>query len=362
MKSTETTPNHNEMLMEWPDNGLNWIGYCPVCGAKERTIIHRGLKDLVFFCTQDKWTLYSCHGCGAGYLDPRPTPDSIGIAYNHYHTHKSAHLPFNTLGLFYRIRRVLSNGYRNHFFGIRKRPSSRLGVIFALLFPKWRRTIEAEGRHIPKTFPGAKLLDVGCGNGKFLKFATCLGWDATGIDPDPKAVELCRRSGLDVNEGDIDFFSGLKEIFDVITVSHVIEHVHDPLQLLKACYRLLKPLGKIWIETPNLNAQGHTRFGNAWRGLEPPRHLILFTRSSLIYAIRKAGFEYIYNSPYQPLCAYMYAHSKAIESQNCDQVTSRLSLKNRLSLINIERRAKLNPEIREFIALSALKSGQFGCG
>ena len=81
----------------------------------------------------------------------------------------------------------------------------------------------------------------------------------------------------------------------MITLSHVIEHVHDPMKVLESCLKLLKPGGKIWIETPNIHSLGHDRFQKNWRGLETPRHLVLFNKVSLREAVLNAGFREVNN-------------------------------------------------------------------
>jgi 2-polyprenyl-3-methyl-5-hydroxy-6-metoxy-1,4-benzoquinol methylase len=80
-------------------------------------------------------------------------------------------------------------------------------------------------------------------------------------------------------------------LFDVITMSHVIEHVHDPVALLKECHRILKPGGSLIAVTPNANAYGHHRFRSNWMPLEPPRHLHLFSPPTLRQIARLAGFR-----------------------------------------------------------------------
>jgi 2-polyprenyl-3-methyl-5-hydroxy-6-metoxy-1,4-benzoquinol methylase len=90
--------------------------------------------------------------------------------------------------------------------------------------------------------------------------------------------------------GGIDALDGQAAIFDVITLSHVIEHVHDVGGTLRACHRLLKPGGRLWLETPNVAALGHKVFGVNWRGLEAPRHLVLFSAPALKQLLQDAGF------------------------------------------------------------------------
>ena len=76
-----------------------------------------------------------------------------------------------------------------------------------------------------------------------------------------------------------------------MTLSHVIEHMHDPAGDVRRIHAMLRPGGLLWIGTPNLEALSFRRFGADWRGLEPPRHLVLFTTASLDRLIRDAGFH-----------------------------------------------------------------------
>jgi 2-polyprenyl-3-methyl-5-hydroxy-6-metoxy-1,4-benzoquinol methylase len=133
-------------------------------------------------------------------------------------------------------------------------------------------------------------LDVGCGSGGFLLHAQQAGWNAIGGDPDKAAVEQANRQGLKVSQGDLKPFADQQHIFDYISLCHVIEHVHDPVADIKNCYRLLKPGGELWIETPNINSAGYKKFGRNWRGIEAPRHLIIFNHNSLRQALLDAGF------------------------------------------------------------------------
>ena len=228
----------------WPKDSLEWLGHCPVCGDGRRAVEHERLLDNVFRCAPGKWTLFRCQGCRAGYLDPRPTPDSIGLAYRRYFTHAPENrASLEELNWMRRLRRALANGYRNHYYGTDERPASPLGTVLLKLLPSQRALIDAEARGLRKVLPGARLLDVGCGNGAFLDFARRAGWKVTGVDPDPLAVDAARKKGLDVQLGGVEVLVGFENTFVGITLGHVVEHLHDPLYTLQTCYRLLKPGG-----------------------------------------------------------------------------------------------------------------------
>lgn len=343
-------------LAVWPQVDLETVEHCPVCDSRERTLLHQGLTDRVFFCAAGAWDLFRCSDCGSAYLDPRPTPASVGRAYAHYYTHDGQwrERP-EQLSSLKRLLRALSNGYLNHRFGTHFVPAHPAGAWLALLAPTKRSEFNAMGRHLPPAKPGQTLLDLGCGNGNFLEFAREAGWQVQGIDFDQNAVACCLRKGLEIRQGGIDVLADQAERFDWITMSHVIEHVHHPLDLLAACHRLLKPGGRLWIETPNIDAQGHRDFGSAWRGLEPPRHLVLFTRSSLERALCATGFGEIADAPFRALYRALAQKSQAI-AEHRDPYQARARKGHSLQSLMAEWRAWRHPALREFVTLTARKA------
>ncbi len=340
---------------DWPSDGLQKLGSCPVCQSPRRQTLYEGLTDRTFFCAPGSWTLHQCSDCGCAYLDPRPAPEAISLAYSSYFTHDSSNGrdTANLSGLAF-WRRAFDNSYVNWRFGTRFHPVAPIwGRILVSIIPFERAKLEAEGRNLPKPKDGSRLLDVGCGNGAFLTFARSMGYDTMGTDVDPKALDIARSQGLRVFQGSVDDLSGFEAAFDVITLCHVIEHVHDPTRLLRRCRELLKPGGFLWIDTPNIDSQGHRIYGAHWRGLEPPRHLVVFSWASLEAALRQADFGRIERLPWQPSCAGMFMKSEVIRSGNDPRARVNLSFRDRARGLAPECRALLNPSVRETIGLRA---------
>jgi 2-polyprenyl-3-methyl-5-hydroxy-6-metoxy-1,4-benzoquinol methylase len=304
---------NSQHAARWPTDGLEHVGECPVCRSPVRTLLHDHLKDRVFYCAPGEWTLWSCGRCGVAYLDPRPTPDTIGLAYSTYVTHHAVRrVSTDNLTGLRRWRRALANGYRYWRYGVNESPRTWLGVPLAFLLFAERAGLDADHRHLPKPVAGARLLDVGSGAGAFLQWATAAGWDAVGIDPDPKAVQTVKERGLQAYEGTVETIRGHVSAFDAVTLSHVLEHVHDPRALLSGIRDLLKPGGLLWLDTPNIAALGERRFGSSWLGLDPPRHLVLFNQPTLLTLLESVGFAVLRQPSRFEICKMTYAVSERI--------------------------------------------------
>jgi SAM-dependent methyltransferase len=225
-------PPRESPRLSWPDDQLEAVERCPICGGRERIRLYDGLQNRVHHCAPGEWTLYQCRACRSAFLDPRPSVAAIGLAYARYYTHETqaAATPQSLLA---RLRTRLRNGYVLHRFGVPAEPWSRFGVVAEWLLPARRAVVDTEMRHLPHPWAGARFLDVGCGNGAFLDRARRAGWDVMGVDPDPVAVQAARCRGLNVQRGSIECLDA--DTFDVITLNHVIEHVHDPVAVLRRC-------------------------------------------------------------------------------------------------------------------------------
>jgi SAM-dependent methyltransferase len=149
-------------------------------------------------------------------------------------------------------------------------------------------------RHLDGIEPG-KLLEIGCGDGSFLSLARECGWEVTGVDSDPNAALAAQEKyGITVQVGRFEDCNFPRGYFDLIIMNHVIEHVLDPVQLLCECAAILRKEGSVLLVTPNSAGVGHTVFGRNWRGLEPPRHLHLFSPGVMMRITQGTGLRCVY--------------------------------------------------------------------
>jgi len=183
-----------------------------------------------------------------------------------------------------------------------------------------------------------------------------LGWNVEGIEPDLVAVASARAAGLSVSEGTLSTVEYPANHFDAITMSHVIEHLHDPLAALRECNRILRRGGVLWVATPNLGSYGHKLFGKDWRGLEPPRHLVLFTLDSLKTGLKETGFEVSAKPRVSYSTKYMFQASAAI-ARGADPINSPPPLPRHLRLraLIAELRSWVLPSRAEELMLLARK-------
>lgn len=252
------------------------VPHCMICG-KEGELLYGGLRDHLYGAP-GIWTLMRCHRCQLVWLNPQPITEEIGKLYTNYHTHKVNNARTRSPSI---LRKLIRASILECSFNYRVEGSNRmLGSVLNLIGPL--KKMVGRGVMWLENEDGGLLLDVGCGSGRFLHQMSQLGWESEGVEPDNKAVLAAHEAyGIKIFNGFVEEVGFPDEHFDAITMNNVIEHVPDPVGLLRECRRILKPSGKLVVITPNINSFGHQFFGEYWRGLEIPRHLYIFSTHSL---------------------------------------------------------------------------------
>jgi 2-polyprenyl-3-methyl-5-hydroxy-6-metoxy-1,4-benzoquinol methylase len=252
---------------------------CLACGS-EGAPLHEGISDLMLG-TPGRWRIVRCRSeeCGLLWLDPRPVPEDLASLYaGGYFTHDAEPERGQGPGLRDRVRRAI----QERLLGYPARASvpDRALAMWVSLVPWFRAAALRDLYWLPARETG-RLLDIGCGNGRPMQRLIGAGWWAIGIDADAQAVAAARSAGLDARVGTLRAQQFPNGHFDVVLMSHVIEHVPDPIGELRECHRILKPSGSIVIATPNALSLGHRFSGRHWPGLDVPRHLQVFTPKAL---------------------------------------------------------------------------------
>jgi SAM-dependent methyltransferase len=151
-----------------------------------------------------------------------------------------------------------------------------------------RQRLALLGRLAP---PGARVLDVGAGRGRFVVRARAAGYDAFGIDPyrrfaGPGGESLVQPTSIE--EAQI-----AAQSLDAVTLWHVLEHLEDPRAALERIAGWLAPGGGVLVGVPNLNSLQARVGGERWYHLDVPRHRSHFTPAGLSRLLGETGFEVV---------------------------------------------------------------------
>jgi len=219
---------------------------CPVCGKSNFTPF---LQSSDFFLTKEEYTIVICNSCGMKFINPRPEANEISKYYE-------------------------SPDYISHDAG------KKSGLNF--LYKQVRNfLIKKKYRLVKEYSKGKKLLDIGCGTGEFIFFCKKNGFDVTGIEPGeiPRFFAQTEYK-LDIHEeAYLDNLSHPE--FDVITLWHVLEHVHLLHERMNKIVEIMKPDGTLIIAVPNSNSWDARYYGKFWAAYDLPRHLYHFSRGTL---------------------------------------------------------------------------------
>jgi 2-polyprenyl-3-methyl-5-hydroxy-6-metoxy-1,4-benzoquinol methylase len=257
---------------------------CPLCSEwrEEELLAIPAPKDPVLF------RLVRCGNCGLGYMNPRPDQASIGHLYpDDYGAYEVQVRPPQRWRQ--RVRRRLGGLVLSRYYGYRPPLEHWHQKILAALAWGWLRpdpnsltalAFHGEGR----------LLDYGCGSGWYARRMQEQGWQVTGMDLSARAAQqAATHHCIKTLVGTLPHPEVADDSFDVITMGAVLEHVHDPNQLIAAAARALRPGGRLVISVPNLASWGFRFFQTDWWGLQLPYHLLHFTPATLKRLVERHG-------------------------------------------------------------------------
>ncbi|MEW6593508.1 MAG: class I SAM-dependent methyltransferase [Thermodesulfobacteriota bacterium] len=139
-----------------------------------------------------------------------------------------------------------------------------------------------------------RLLDVGCSSGAFLHTAREMRVRGVGVEPCIEAATAARDAGLEVHHGVLEEIPFAVDSFDVITLFEVVEHVREPLSLLCACHRLLRPGGVVFLKTANTSSWTVCLRKGRWHYFDVRKHgghVSFFNPRSVTLLARRSGLE-----------------------------------------------------------------------
>lgn len=255
---------------------------CPICN---NNTLNKFISCIDFTVSKEVFDIDECEKCSFKFTNPRPNINEIGKYYQ-------------------------SETYISH-------SDTNKGLVSKIY--KWVRsyTLSKKVNLINKinNYQKGIILDIGCGTGYFLKECQDNKWQVNGIEPDDNARKLAVQN-LSQNIKTSLFELENNKAYDVITMWHVLEHVHDLNKTLEKLKNLLKENGKIVIAVPNYECYEEKIYKEYWAAYDVPRHLNHFSKNTIIQLFKNTGLKNIaiepmyFDSTYISMLSSKYKNGK----------------------------------------------------
>lgn len=235
---------------------------CPACGAAEARLLFTA-TDRLFRTTDELFQVVECRSCRLIRLAPRPRPNQVWRYYP-----------------------------REYWFVPGADVASRLMELYRRLV--LRDHVRFVERALACSDAKGIVLDVGCGGGLFLRLLKERGYRVVGIDFSLAAAGVAwEHNGVPAFCGSLSQAPLPAASCSAVTMFHVLEHLYDPAEYLRAAHTLLEADGRLIVQVPNAASWQLLLFGEHWRGLEVPRHLWNFRPRDLEILLDRCGFEVV---------------------------------------------------------------------
>lgn len=255
---------------------------CPICNSSNQTVFGHAVDYTV---SKSEFQLVECKNCNFVFTNPRPDQNSIGAYYE-------------------------SDEYVSH-------SNTNKGLIFTLYQVVRKITLKQKTKFVTSLTQGRNALDVGSGTGDFLASLKADQWNAVGLEPNENArLQSISNHLLEVYHPSA-LFDGFKDkSFDLITMWHVLEHVHDLKAYVAKISDLLNTNGVAVIAVPNRSSLDAKIYGFHWAAWDVPRHLYHFRAEDIIRLFAEFGLTHEqtkimpYDGFYVSLLSEKYKHKK----------------------------------------------------
>lgn len=286
---TSREPTPAEIIRDSPPHiATTDVPLCPVCAHDRFSPDARGYDYELRSCV-NRWRFVRCTRCSHVWLNPRPENAALSTIYpGHYYAYRYAEA---VPSLARRVKDALD-----------------------------RRKFEFIARSLDR--PLSHFCDVGCGDGRYLRFAQARGVhsdNCIGLELDQATVDRLTRAGFTAFNRRVEDCTEIPDgSLDLLTMFHVIEHVDDPCRVIQRIVRWLAPGGVAAIETPNLNSLDARLFRRSlWGGYHIPRHWNMFTPATLNRLLTEAGLAVQRTRFVSGHSFWMYSFHHALRYAGC---------------------------------------------
>lgn len=240
---------------------------CKICSSKN--------SEFAFFSSnihgrnklsQERFAVYQCDNCGIIFLEKLNLDKEY---YNKYYDKNYFEQTNNKEGFI-----------------------TKLTEFFSYLSTKKKEGLMLKNLHNNNN-DKISILDIGCGDGKFLEKLNPIKFEKFGLEINSRAVEKCRKKNILMFDKPLTSLDFKNKKFDVVTLWHSLEHMENPLETFQKIKKVLSENGVLVLQTPNTKSLGF-RFGREnWFHLDSPRHLFLYTEKAIDILCQKTGFKLV---------------------------------------------------------------------
>ena len=138
-----------------------------------------------------------------------------------------------------------------------------------------------------------RVLEIGASVGTMLLIFKEEGWEVWGVEPSASA-QVAKERGIKISKTTFEKAKFPKNYFDLIILNHTLEHMSDPVEVLRRVRILLKKEGMVFIDVPNFGGLSVALMGKRWPFILPEEHIFHFTPKTLQKVLEKAGFKVLH--------------------------------------------------------------------